>query len=224
MTAALCSRIVAFGDGSGMLPLAAAIGLVLFAAGDRRRALAWLASFGAGVLLILAGKMAFDLSGLHIAALGFYSVSGHAMLTTAAYPMLLMLIGAFVGQRAASFGKVLGFALAVALAVILINCNYHTPAETLAGGAIGLIVAWFNLRTPVRLDLRRLGRRLLLLVLPLCLVAPMGLHGQARPVKEAAWRWLAHRLGATHTYWRDIETDPLSGRQQVKLVEHRKSW
>lgn len=70
MTAALCSRIVAFGDSTGMLPLAAVIGLILFGAGYRLRALAWLASFGAGVLLILVGKMAFDLGGLHLSALG----------------------------------------------------------------------------------------------------------------------------------------------------------
>ncbi|MCL1622013.1 MULTISPECIES: membrane protein [Ralstonia solanacearum species complex] len=223
MTAALCSRIVAFGDSTGMLPLAAVIGLILFGAGYRLRALAWLASFGAGVLLILVGKMAFDLGGLHLSALALYSVSGHAMLTTAVYPMLLMLLGASLGERAARYGAALGFVLAAALATTLIACDYHTLVETLIGGAIGLFIAWYNLRVPVRLELRRLGG-LLLVMLPLCLAVPAILHGRARPIKEAMWQGLAHRLGATYSYRRDIETDPLSGRQQIKLIERRKSW
>ncbi|AMP39959.1 phosphatase PAP2 family protein [Ralstonia solanacearum] len=223
MTAAFYSRIVAFGDSTGMLPLAVAIGLMLFGAGYRQRALAWLASFGAGVLLVLAGKIAFDLGGLHVSALGFYSISGHAMLTTAVYPMLLMLLGALFSERAARYGTVLGFAPAAMIAATLIAGNYHTPAETVAGGAVGLFIAWFNLRTPVRLEPRRLGG-VVLVMLPLCLAVPVGLHGRARPIKEAMWQGLAHRLGATHWYRRDIKADALNGRQHIELIERRRSW
>ncbi len=206
-----------------MLPLAAAIGLVLFGAGYRLRALAWLASFSVGVLLIGAGKLAFDLGGLHVSALGFYSISGHAMLTTAVYPMLLMLLGASFSERTARYGTVLGFSPVAVISATLIVGNYHTLAETVAGGVIGLCVAWFNLRTPVRLEPRRLAG-LLLLMLPLCLAVPTGWHGRARPIKEAMWQGLAHRLGATHWYRRDIVTDPLSGKRHIQLIERRKSW
>lgn len=211
--------IVHIGGASLTFPLAGMIALRLAYLGLWKRTCYWLLSLGTGAAVILAGKLAFELGGWSMPSANVYSVSGHAMLTAAVYPVLCWMLGSAWSKQAARFGLFAGVCVAALVAVALVVGLYHTPAETLIGMAVGLTVAWANVR-PFRPPARA-GQTPLFARLALCgfllLIVPAALH----PIKSRLWSHGLHWFGVTERYYRSIDTDPASGRTVVTVEQCR---
>ncbi|MFC4344321.1 hypothetical protein [Cupriavidus numazuensis] len=206
--------IVHAGESSWILPLVGCIAICLACCGHWKRAVLWLVTFGIGFCLMLAGKLAFELAGWSLPGLRLYSISGHAMLTSAVYPVLFVMAGTVAGPRAARFGLVAALVLVVVVALALVIGRYHTISETLAGAAIGLPVAWVNLRQPmVRLDSRVLAA----LAVGLVLVLVGGVRHAFVDLKKSALAHSTDVFGDRTFYSRRIQQDPLTGKTVITI-------
>lgn len=137
--------------GAGLtLPLALAIALWLAAGYSWRMAASWLVLLGASIGVVTATKIAFLGWGVGVRELDFTGVSGHAMLSTAVYPVafFLMLQGARPALRVA--GVVVGLAAGVAVGYSRVVLEAHSPSEAVAGFVVGALTAlifvryWWN--------------------------------------------------------------------------------
>lgn len=208
------AHVIPFGDSTWTLPLAVSMAVALLLRGYPGGAVRWLICFGAGIALIVAGKLVFDLGGWYLPSLGFYSISGHAMQATAIYPLLFMMTLSVFGARAGRWGFYLGLGASAFMAVTLLAGDYHTLFETLAGMAVGAVVVcsyrhWKIMLRPADLSL--------LAILPLSVALIVDMHGTVNPTKAALWLKVAHWLGANQQYTRQIYTDPKTGLQQVTV-------
>ncbi|AGW92523.1 MULTISPECIES: phosphatase PAP2 family protein [Cupriavidus] len=205
---------ILLGESTWLVPVGLAIALALAAAGAWRRALVWLASFGCGAALVGSAKLAFDFGGWYLPALDLYDVSGHAMLTTAVYPVLLMLLGSALSPRVARIGWFAGLALALAMALKLVSGHYHTLSETLLGGAVGLAVAWLNAGIRIRGPAPQV---VLVAVLGIGAFVFVNAHGLLYPVKAAMWEHAARWQDGTVRHYRQIDADPVTGQTRVTV-------
>jgi membrane-associated phospholipid phosphatase len=137
--------------GAGLtLPLALAIALWLAAGYSMRMAASWLLLLGASIGVVTITKIAFLGWGVGVRELDFTGVSGHAMLSTAVYPVafFLMLQGARPALRAA--GVAAGLAMGVAVGLSRVVLEAHSPSEAVAGFVVGALTAlifvryWWN--------------------------------------------------------------------------------
>lgn len=128
--------------GAGLtLPLAVAIALWLAAGYSWRMAASWLLLIGASVGLVMVTKIAFLGWGVGVRDLDFTGVSGHAMLSTAVYPVafFLMLQGARTPLRVA--GVLIGLAVGVAVGFSRVVLDAHSPSEAVTGCLVGAVTA-----------------------------------------------------------------------------------
>lgn len=211
---AFLESLLFFGEAGRALAVAMLSALILVCAGHWARASRWLVSFCAGAALILVCKLAFEVNGWYAPALGIYSVSGHAMLTTAAYPVLFMLLGAAVSPRAARVGLIAGLALALMVAIALVVGHYHTFTETLLGAAIGLGIALMNARGQV------VGRAAVVTALSIvCLVSvTLDPRTVVRALRGTVVALPGKWLDDDQRYDRLITADPVTGRSQVQVL------
>jgi membrane-associated phospholipid phosphatase len=137
--------------GAGVaLPLAFAIALWLLAGYSWRMAASWLLLLGAAIGVVTATKIAFLGWGVGVRELDFTGVSGHAMLSTAVYPVafFLMLQGVRSGLRAA--GVAVGLVTGIAVGLSRVVLEAHSPSEAVAGVVVGALTAlifvryWWN--------------------------------------------------------------------------------
>ena len=137
--------------GAGLtLPLALAIALWLATGYSWRMAASWLLLLGASVGLVTITKIAFLGWGVGVRDLDFTGVSGHAMLSTAVYPVafFLMLQGARTPLRVA--GVLVGLAVGVAVGCSRVVLDAHSPSEAVTGCLVGALTAlvfvryWWN--------------------------------------------------------------------------------
>ncbi len=137
--------------GAGLtLPLALAIALWLVTGYSWRMAASWLLLLGGAVVLVTATKVAFLGWGVGVRDLDFTGFSGHAVLSTAVYPVafFLMLQGARTPMRIA--GVLVGLAVGVAVGCSRVVLEAHSPSESVTGCLVGastalaFIVYWWN--------------------------------------------------------------------------------
>ncbi|CAJ94846.1 Membrane-associated phosphatase [Cupriavidus necator] len=197
-----------------LVPVALVIALALSVGGAWRSALRWLVSFSLGAALVGAAKFAFDYGGWYLPQLGLYSVSGHAMLTAATYPVLLMLLGSALSPRVARIGWFAGLALGLAMAVKLVSGNYHTLSETLLGGAVGLAVAWLNAGIRIRGPAPQI---VLVAALGIGAFVFVNVRGLLYPVKAAMWEHAAPWQDGTVRHYRQIDADPVTGETRITV-------
>ena len=207
--------LIILGDAALAISLAGGIALILMQQRAWPRLLLWLASFGLAFLAIVLGKANFDFTGWALPSIGMYSVSGHAMLTTAVYPVLF---GLLAGNRADGVRRAAvsaGWAIAAAMALVLVAGRYHTVSETLLGAALGAGVACLNLSRmrPVRFAIPYLP--IALAALCAILVVPTG---AARAAKEGLWLHTGDWVGVSHRYVRFILRSPFEGGSQVRVI------
>jgi membrane-associated phospholipid phosphatase len=132
--------ITAFGGAAPMLPLALAIGVWLTLGHTWRAALTWLGLLAAAIALVTLTKVAFLGWGVGVRSLDFTGVSGHAMLSSAIFPMLgfLTLRNAPAWWRYG--GVAAGLAVGVLVGVSRVVIDAHSVSEVVAGCALGAAV------------------------------------------------------------------------------------
>ncbi|QEI07183.1 phosphatase PAP2 family protein [Pigmentiphaga aceris] len=207
--------VIIFGDAALAISLAGGIALVLMQQRAWSRLWLWIASFAVAFLAIVLGKASFDFTGWALPSIGMYSVSGHAMLTTAVYPVLFGLLACNRSSGVKRAAVLAGWAVAGVMAVVLVAGRYHTVSETVLGGAIGGCVAWLNLRRmqPMRLAIPWLP----ITIAGFCavLVLPTGV---ARAAKTELWLRTGEWVGASERYVRFIERSPFEGGSHVRVI------
>ena len=132
-----------FGGVAVTIPVSFAIAAWL-AAGMRLRAAAqWLAVLGLAAGLTVLTKIAFLGWGVGIRPIDFTGISGHAVLSTLVYPVMLsvVLINAGIAWRRAGF--LLGLAFGFAIGASRVALHAHSVSEIVAGCALGALVACF---------------------------------------------------------------------------------
>ena len=171
-----------------MLPVAAAILLLLVSLGETRNALLWAVAVGGVLATILVLKLTFAGCWPPSPFAWWRSPSGH----TSSAAMVYGGVAAVVG-----LGVVATFAQSVAVALLIgmsrIMLGNHSPSEAILGGMIGVLGAttFAALSRPAP---RRAGRRgLVLLTAAAVLVLAFLLHGHhlesERLIDELSWRY-----------------------------------
>jgi len=195
------------------------ISLIIFAAyavrEGRVRAVLWLRTFGTAYGAVLASKAAFHWWGISIGSLGLYSVSSHAMLTAAIYPVLFQRVASLWGERGQAWGWGVGLAASMTMCVVLALGCFHTVAEVLFGAVLGLWVAVANrgtLQTTAKLDVKK-G-----VVLVILLFAILSLVGYVKPIKKAIWREMQNSFSSLPTYSRFMRSSP-AGICQISVIK-----
>lgn len=224
MATFLWNHYLYFGESRVALPLVAWVAVCFVVAGQGWRALRWAVSFGVGGALLMAAKFAFSYAGWSLPTIGVYSVSGHAMLTAAVYPVLLMLLGSVLGRQMAWLGLATGVGLALFMPVVLVTDFHHTIGESLVGLGVGFAVAGVTLWRWQPVGFLHVGATVALLV-------PVALLFDPRDAVEDLQGALRSRVmlwtGATGEYWRSIDPDPATGRRVISVgfwSERDTSW
>jgi len=133
--------ITSLGGAGLTLPLALAIALWLATGYSWRMAASWLLLLGASVGLVTITKVAFLGWGVGVRNIDFTGVSGHAMLSSAVYPVafFLMLQGARTSMRIV--GVLVGVAVGVAVGCSRVVLDAHSPSEAITGCVVGALTA-----------------------------------------------------------------------------------
>ena len=121
-----------FGGSTVMLPAALVITAWLIVGRAWRMAFWWCGLFCAGLLLVLATKIAFVGWGVGIRAIDFTGVSGHAMRATAVMPVMLYLILQKTPRPVCAAGVLLGFVFGVLIGRSRLIVNAHSMSEAVA--------------------------------------------------------------------------------------------
>jgi membrane-associated phospholipid phosphatase len=174
-----------FADQAVLVPLALVIGASLALGGAGRAALAWAATMGATLLLVLLLKLAFAACGPLPVADGLANPSGHTAAAAAVYGGLAALV--------LPFGRATAILAALAAAALIgtsrVALGMHTVADMLAGLAIGTAGAAAFAHLAARLPPPRIRP----LALAACAGVALLLHGahlqaEAR-IRDAAAFW-----------------------------------
>lgn len=141
------------GSSSLMLPLLALVALGLWQSGRIVAARTWIGGVLAAAILTLVSKCLFMGWGIGSATLNFTGVSGHAVLATSVYPVLLHWLLAPQPVVRRYLGGGLGLLLASVVAVSRVVLDAHSPSEVIVAWCIGLLVSLATVRAmpePVR--------------------------------------------------------------------------
>lgn len=133
--------ITNLGGAALTLPLALAIALWLLAGYSWRMAASWLLLLGVAIGLVTATKIAFLGWGVGIHELDFTGVSGHAMLSSAVYPVAFFLMLPRAPRALRIAGVVVGLATGVAVGLSRVALDAHSPSEAVAGYVVGALTA-----------------------------------------------------------------------------------
>jgi hypothetical protein len=190
--------------GAGLtLPLALTIALWLVLGYTWRLALGWLAIIGGAAAVVMLTKIAFLGWGVGVREWDFTGVSGHAMLSTAVYPVAFFpaLRPESAGVR--PLGVVCGLAAGLVVGLSRVVLVAHSPSEAVAGCAIGALAAalfiwWAWDARPGKLSAVAVAVSLLMLTVALHdvrvptqhWITHIALHlsGRDRPFIRARWK------------------------------------
>ena len=137
----LWSGVTDFGDQAVVLPLAVGIALIFALSGWRRGALAWTAAIGATLALVLLLKLRFVACDLFSPAARPGNPSGHTAAAVAVYGGIVWIVirSTWHNKR---WGLTCTVAIAVFLAVVIgtsrLILDFHSMAEVVVGGMIGV--------------------------------------------------------------------------------------
>ncbi len=141
------SQITRLGEAQILLPaMALALLWLVRQPGGRPLALAWLLATGVAASITTASKIAFLGYGIGWAPLDFTGFSGHAMFAAAVMPLLVRLgagPGSADGRRRV---LIVGYLLALAVAVSRVKVGAHSVSEVVAGFSLGAAASAMALR------------------------------------------------------------------------------
>jgi hypothetical protein len=195
--------ITRFGGAGLTLPLAFAIAIWLALGYTWRLAAAWLGVLGAAIGVVALTKIAFLGWGVGVRELDFTGVSGHAMLSTAVYPVALFLMLMPTRSAVRLAGVALGLAAGIAVGLSRVVLDAHSPSEAVAGCVVGafaavLFVWWSWDARPGEMHAMPVALSLLMLVVALHdvrvptqrWITHIALHlsGHERPFVRARWK------------------------------------
>jgi hypothetical protein len=177
--------ITSFGGAGLTLPLAFAIALWLALGYTWRMAAGWLLLLGAAIGVVAITKMAFLGWGMGVRAYDFTGLSGHAMLSTAVYPVALFLMLLPARPPIRLLGVVAGLATGIAVGLSRVVLDAHSPSEAITGCLVGAITGLLFIRcswdaAPGRLSAVPVAVSLMMLT--------VGLHDVHLPTQ----RWVTH--------------------------------
>ena len=177
--------ITSLGSAGMTLPLAFAIALWLVVGYNWRLAAAWLGLLGAAIVVVTGTKLAFLGWGVGVRELDFTGVSGHSMLSTAVYPVVLFLMLLPAQPRIRLIGVLAGLAAGIAVGLSRVVLSAHSPSEAITGCLVGALTAIAFVRIAWNAERGRLSA-LPVAVSMLALAALM--HGVHVPTQ----RWVTH--------------------------------
>jgi membrane-associated phospholipid phosphatase len=177
--------ITSLGGAGLTLPLAFAIALWLALGYSWRMAVGWLVLLGVSIGVVTVTKLAFLGWGVGVRELDFTGVSGHAMLSTAVYPVALFLMLLPARPSIRLVGVLLGIVAGMAVGLSRVVLEAHSPSEAITGCIVGAVTALVFVRLawhaqPGRLSAVPVTVSLMMLV--------VGLHGVHVPTQ----RWVTH--------------------------------
>ena len=124
-----------------MLPMLALITAELWLAGQKSALLTWMLAMTAGVVVVLAGKIAFIGWGWGSASLNFTGISGHTMLASSIFPVWMGWLLAGPTRRFSLYGVVLGLAIGAVVGWSRLVLGAHSPSEVVLGWLLGLAIS-----------------------------------------------------------------------------------
>ena len=127
------------GDAALTLPIAVACAIWLKLSG-RGMAMRWLLILAAGMALVGVTKIMYAGCGIEISAIRFRVISGHTMLSTAVWTVVIALLFRSAGSSARA-GVMLGLLVGVLTAIARVSDEAHTVTEVVAGWMLGAAVA-----------------------------------------------------------------------------------
>jgi membrane-associated phospholipid phosphatase len=177
--------ITSLGSAGLTLPLAIAIALWLALGYSWRMAAGWLLLLGAAIGVVTVTKLAFLGWGVGVRELDFTGVSGHAMLSTAVYPVALFLMLLPARPALRLVGVLIGLAAGIAVGLSRVVLDAHSPSEAITGCIVGALTALMFVRWSWDAEPGRLSAVPVTVSLVMLFV---GLHGVHVPTQ----RWVTH--------------------------------
>jgi hypothetical protein len=175
-------KFIYLGDTSIMLPAAVAIAASLSAAKAWRLVFIWSILFLTGLCVVTLSKMAFAGWGVGIPAIGFKTISGHAMLTSAVVPVLFDLASQSRAEAIRKTALALSVVFCVLIGLLLAVFDFHSIPEIVMGWMVGVVVSAAFLRA-LATQPRRLANPAVLM----CGVVTFFLVWHARPGMLEHW-------------------------------------
>jgi len=142
----LLSFLTDFGDPFLTVPLALAIQCWLIGTRQWRAARCWAAGFVCGAGLVALTKFVYAGWNIGIAVLHFTGVSGHAMLSTAVYPVAAAICANGASPASVRRSMHAGLVFSLAVGVSRVAFGYHSWSEVVSGWLVGGYVATFTMR------------------------------------------------------------------------------
>lgn len=153
------------------LPIAVLVSSAFWLEGSARVALVWLGSLGPAVLCVVASKVAFAGWGLGSAPFDFTGISGHSMLASAIFPVLLgwlMVSGQGRGTaNGVGVGLIVGVSLGCVVGCSRVAVGAHSWSEVGLGWLIGTVVGAITCREMLAARAVGPSLRLRLVLVPL---------------------------------------------------------
>jgi len=177
--------ITRFGGAGLALPLAIAIALWLAFGYSWRMSMLWLATIGAAIGVVTITKLAFLGWGVGIRELDFTGLSGHAMLSSAVYPVAMFLVLLSTRPAVRFAGVLLGVAAGLAVGLSRVVLDAHSPSEAITGCIVGALAALLFIRAAWNLEPGRLS------ALPVA-VSLVALTIALHDVRVPTQRWVTH--------------------------------
>ena len=205
------------------LPSSLAIALWLAVGYSSRLALGWIALIAGAVSIVLVTKLAFLGWGIGVRDWDFTGVSGHAMMSTAIYPVAFFLILLPARSAIRVAGIAAGFCVGIAISFSRIVVEAHSPSEAVVGCAMGAVIAllfirlaWHTAQSRNRLSILPVMMSLVVLVAAFHNIhipthrwvehVALQMSGHTRPFVRARWRAAhdrSHLIGAPLSRARD---------------------
>ena len=163
-------HIIDIGHTAVMVPVAGAIAAWLLVTKGWRLAFWWCAIFATGLSVVAMSKIAYLGWGLEIRAIDFKAMSGHTWRATAVLPALFFVSLQSWPLRWRAAGVLLGVALSIGLAVLLVIFNFHTTSEVVASFILGIVAGTVFMRVAMTANKPGWGLRLGLWTVPASLL------------------------------------------------------
>jgi membrane-associated phospholipid phosphatase len=134
------------GGVSVTLPLTIAIALWLAVGYSSRLALGWVALIACGASVAIVTKLAFLGWGIGVRDWDFTGLSGHAVMSTAIYPVAFFLVLLPTRTAIRIAGIVAGFCVGIAISFSRVMVEAHSPSEAIFGCLMGAVTALLFIR------------------------------------------------------------------------------